>query len=35
MPGGTFTTTIQAPPEKVWAVVADLSKLKQSVESRA
>jgi uncharacterized protein YndB with AHSA1/START domain len=24
MPGGTFTTTIQAPPEKVWAVVADL-----------
>ena len=24
MVGGTFTTTIQAPPEKVWAVVADL-----------
>jgi uncharacterized protein YndB with AHSA1/START domain len=24
MLGGTFTTTIQAPPEKVWAVVADL-----------
>jgi uncharacterized protein YndB with AHSA1/START domain len=24
MTGGTFTTTIQAPPEKVWAVVADL-----------
>ena len=21
---GTFTTTIQAPPEKVWAVIADL-----------
>jgi uncharacterized protein YndB with AHSA1/START domain len=24
MLGGTFTTTIQAPPEKVWAVVADV-----------
>jgi uncharacterized protein YndB with AHSA1/START domain len=24
MLGGTFTTTIQAPPEEVWAVVADL-----------
>ena len=24
MTGGTFTTTIQAPPEKVWAVVADV-----------
>jgi uncharacterized protein YndB with AHSA1/START domain len=24
MPGGTFTTTIQAPPEQVWAVVADI-----------
>jgi uncharacterized protein YndB with AHSA1/START domain len=24
MLGGTFSTTIQAPPEKVWAVVADL-----------
>jgi uncharacterized protein YndB with AHSA1/START domain len=23
MPGGTFTTTIQAPPENVWALVAD------------
>jgi uncharacterized protein YndB with AHSA1/START domain len=24
MTGGTFTTTIQAPPEMVWAVIADV-----------
>jgi uncharacterized protein YndB with AHSA1/START domain len=24
MLGGTFTTTIEAPPEKVWALVADI-----------
>ncbi len=24
MLGGTFSTTIQAPPEKVWAIVADI-----------
>jgi len=26
MTGGTFTTTIQAPPEKVWPWIADLSR---------
>ena len=25
MTGGTFTTTIQAPPEKVWAMVGDFA----------